>query len=68
MACLNLTARERECLELIAAGKRDGDVAGILHISTTTAKQHVLSATKKLGASNRAQAVVLALRSSQIVL
>ena len=61
-----LTPRERECLNWVAAGKTDWEIAQILNISEQTAHGYVQNALSKLGARTRAQAVALALLSSQI--
>lgn len=55
-----LTAREKEVLELVAAGLANGEIAGRLFISERTAKFHVSSILSKLGAKNRTQAVRVA--------
>jgi DNA-binding CsgD family transcriptional regulator len=62
----DLAPRERECLKWVAAGKTDWEISQILAISEQTAHSYVQSALAKLGARTRAQAVALALRSSQI--
>jgi LuxR family quorum sensing-dependent transcriptional regulator len=61
-----LTPRERECLQWVAAGKTDWEISQILSISEQTAHGYVQNALRKLGARTRAQAVALALLSSQI--
>jgi DNA-binding NarL/FixJ family response regulator len=55
-----LTEREKDILELIAAGHRDKEIALLLGIASITAKNHVKSILEKLGAKNRTQAVSLA--------
>lgn len=61
-----LAPRERECLNWVAAGKTDWEIAQILNISEQTAHGYVQNALSKLGARTRAQAVALALLSAQI--
>jgi DNA-binding NarL/FixJ family response regulator len=58
-----LTAREREVLELIATGKTNAEIAGALHLSPLTAKTHVSRILMKLGARDRVQLVVIAYQS-----
>jgi DNA-binding NarL/FixJ family response regulator len=55
-----LTARESEVLALIAEGQTNREIAAALVISERTAKFHVSSILRKLGASNRTEAVRLA--------
>jgi DNA-binding NarL/FixJ family response regulator len=57
-----LTPRERQVLELLADGLSNKGIAARLSISDQTAKFHVASICGKLGASNRTEAVRLALR------
>ena len=57
----SLTQREVDCLSWVAAGKTDWEISQILGISERTAKQHALSATHKLNAVNRSQAVAYAI-------
>jgi DNA-binding NarL/FixJ family response regulator len=52
-----LTEREIEVLNYIAAGKLDKEIARELGRSTNTVKHHVANIYRKLGASNRAEAV-----------
>jgi DNA-binding CsgD family transcriptional regulator len=61
-----LTPRERECLEWVAGGKTDWEISQILGISEQTVHGYVQNAMTKLGARTRAQAVALAMQSSQI--
>jgi LuxR family quorum sensing-dependent transcriptional regulator len=61
-----LTPRERECLQWVAAGKTDWEISLILNISEQTAHGYVQNTLVKLGARTRAQAVALAMLSSQI--
>ena len=57
-----LTARERQVLELVAAGLPNKAIARELGISEHTAKFHVGSLLGKLGAGSRTEAVTLATR------
>jgi DNA-binding NarL/FixJ family response regulator len=57
-----LTAREREVLTLVASGNRNRDIADALAITEDTVKVHVKHVMEKLGASDRTQAVVIAVR------
>jgi DNA-binding CsgD family transcriptional regulator len=52
-----LSAREREVLQWIAAGKTQQDVGAILSISARTVEVHLRSAREKLGALTSAQAI-----------
>jgi DNA-binding CsgD family transcriptional regulator len=51
-----LTKRQREILELLAAGNSDTEIATALHISPKTANTHVCAIMAKLGVHNRTQA------------
>jgi DNA-binding NarL/FixJ family response regulator len=57
-----LSAREAEVLDLLAEGMGTGAIAGQLYISESTAKTHIARIYQKLGAMNRAQALVTAMR------
>ena len=52
-----LTAREREILSLIHAGRTNGEIAGQLFISHETVRWHARRLFSKIGAGNRAAAV-----------
>jgi len=58
----DLTAREREVLQQLALGRANKAIADALSISEETVKSHVGSILAKLGAENRAQAIVQALK------
>ncbi|MCW2615227.1 MAG: two component transcriptional regulator, LuxR family [Frankiales bacterium] len=55
---MSFTPREGEILQLLGGGASIAEVAGSLYISQSTAKTHMV----KLGAGNRTQAVMTAVR------
>ena len=57
-----LTEREVEVLRLITRGNRNRDVAHVLSISEETVKVHMRHVLEKLGANDRTEAVVIAVR------
>ncbi len=57
-----LSPREREVLELLVDGLAISQISRRLFISESTAKTHVANIYEKLGAGNRAQAVMAAVR------
>jgi len=57
-----LSAREKEVLGLLVEGLAIAQIARRLFISESTAKTHVANIYEKLGAGNRAQAVMAAVR------
>jgi len=57
-----LTTREIEVLEQIGGGNRNRDIAERLFISEETVKVHIKHIMEKLGASDRTQAVAIAVR------
>src|SRR3984957_16035432 len=57
-----ITEREIEVLQQIAGGNRNRDIAEKLFISEETVKVHIKHIMEKLGASDRTQAVALAVR------
>lgn len=63
-----LTAREVEVLNHIAGGNRNRDIAEKLFIAEETVKLHIKHILSKLGASDRTQAVAIAVRRGIIQL
>jgi two-component system response regulator DesR len=57
-----LTARECEVLAAAASHDAIADIAGRLHLSPGTVRNHLSAAIQKLGARNRAEAVEIAQR------
>jgi DNA-binding NarL/FixJ family response regulator len=57
-----LSEREREVLDLIAAGSTNREIAQRLYLSPHTVKEHTSALYRKLGARNRAEAVQRAQR------
>ena len=58
-----LSEREIDVLKLIANGKDNAQIAGELHISPKTVKNHISNILMKLQIENRIQAAVYAVRS-----
>lgn len=63
-----LTEREVEVLSHVAGGNRNRDIARQLFISEETVKVHIKHIMDKLGASDRTQAVAIAVRRGIIQL
>ena len=61
-----LSDRERQVLDLLAEGLGVSAIASRLYLSESTAKSHIARIYDKLGAANRAQALVTAMRSGLI--
>jgi DNA-binding NarL/FixJ family response regulator len=60
LAPIDLTAREREVLAMLAAGDRVTDIAVALGLSVKTVSGHKVRLAKKLGAANSEQIGLLA--------
>ncbi|MGA7523625.1 MAG: response regulator transcription factor [Acidobacteriaceae bacterium] len=63
-----LSAREIEVLQLIAAGNSNKQIADLLFVAEATIKSRITNILSKLGASDRAHAVTIALRRGIIEL
>jgi DNA-binding NarL/FixJ family response regulator len=64
----SLTPREIDVLQHVAGGNRNRDIAERLFISEETVKVHIKHIMEKLGASDRTQAVAIAVRRGIIQL
>jgi NarL family two-component system response regulator LiaR len=61
-----LTKREMEVLELLVQGLNNREIAEELVVSRATAKAHVSHILAKMDVTNRAEAIVLALRNDLV--
>jgi DNA-binding NarL/FixJ family response regulator len=61
-----LTAREREVLALVAEGLTNQQIAEVLGVAPSTIKSHVQNVILKLGASDRTQAAVMAVKAKMV--
>ncbi len=59
---VDLTPREREVLQQVAAGRSNGEIGTRLFISTKTVSVHVSNILAKLGAAGRTEAAAIARR------
>jgi len=57
-----LTERDKEILRLVAEGKGDREISAAVHLHERTVKKRLKEIRKLLGAENRTQAAVLAVR------
>jgi DNA-binding NarL/FixJ family response regulator len=62
MADEPISPRELDVLSLMAAGKRNKEIAGALSIAEDTVKMHVRNILSKLQVNDRTEAVTIALR------
>jgi DNA-binding NarL/FixJ family response regulator len=58
-----LATRQREVLDLVAAGYTNPSIAQMPKIDLGTVKKHIQAIVEKLGATNRSHAVAVALRT-----
>jgi DNA-binding NarL/FixJ family response regulator len=61
-----LSQRESDVLLLLSEGRSIGAIAKKLYVSESTVKSHVSKLYEKLGASNRSQALLTAVRQGLI--
>lgn len=61
-----LTDRELEVLQLVAAGRRNREIAESLKVSIKTVEFHLSNILSKLGAQSRTEAVVRAWRTGML--
>ena len=61
-----LTAREREVLHLLAAGKSNKDIAGLLNLSLYTVETHRRNLQEKLNLHSLAELILYAVRKGLI--
>ena len=61
-----VSKREMDVLLLVKDGLRNPEIADRLGLSTKTVENHVRSILQKLGAKNRTEAVVIALKNAII--
>lgn len=61
-----LSERERQILQLIAAGLSNAEIGTELYLSEATVKAHVTHILTKLGAGNRVQAAITAYRAGLV--
>lgn len=61
-----LTMREKEVLSHLARGSSNKEIARFLDLQVVTIKLHVRGICRKLGASNRTQAALIAMENGQV--
>ncbi|NOJ50252.1 helix-turn-helix transcriptional regulator [Bradyrhizobium archetypum] len=61
-----LSEREKDCLRWVAEGKSSWEIGKILKLSENTVNFHLKNVMRKLGTTNRTQAIVKALRLNLI--
>lgn len=63
-----LTPREREVLQALADGLNDKEIAQRLHVTTETARTHMVNVLRKLDVDSRLQALVFAVRHGAVTI
>jgi len=58
-----LSAKEMEVMKLVARGKTNEEISGLLFVSTATVKDYLSTTFSKLGVSSRTGAVITCLRA-----
>ena len=61
-AATQMTSREHDVLKLLADGLSAAEIGARIHLSESTVKSHLAKIYQKLGVTNRAQALVTAMR------
>jgi LuxR family quorum sensing-dependent transcriptional regulator len=61
-----LTARQREVMAWSASGKSAWEIGAIIGVTQRTVEEHIAVACRKLGATNRTQAVAVSIREHLI--
>jgi LuxR family transcriptional regulator, quorum-sensing system regulator BjaR1 len=61
-----LTPRQREVIAWTASGKSAWEIGVIIGVTQRTVEEHIATACRKLGATNRTQAVALSIREGLI--
>jgi two-component system, NarL family, response regulator NreC len=61
-----LTEREREVLQLLAEGRSNKEVAGVLNLSLSTVETHRMNMMQKLNLHSSAEIVLYAVRKKLI--
>ncbi len=62
----DLTARERDVLELMTRGLNNTQIAAEIHLSVSTIKFHVSAILSKLAVTSRVEAVAIAVRQEML--
>ena len=63
---LRITDREKDVLKLIASGRTNKEISEILHLSTSTVRNHISNIFVKLNITNRSQATATAIYAGLI--